>query len=297
MCVFSGDNAGPEPTYEGVHATYQQYQLAYPGATVVASTIDAFVDAIDAHLSDVLPSSDLEMGDSWIMGTASEPYKTSRHRVMMRHRSECLTDSQCPSTTYEFYNFSRLLLKAGEHTWSADVKSTLGGNDAGWPKSDYFQWNNTLFQRSLHNNDMQFFISTLMEQRRWAVDVPLSALPTNHPVHIRSVAEFEALKPNAHPALDEYVKLPVNKTLQMNQFTLQFSQNGSIISLQDTSQSKLYADAMNPLGLIQYNAYTEIDFENFLSLYGACDYTKDCTWVSQLIDNMTFPSSASCTHN
>ena len=38
---------------------------------------------------------------------------------------ECIADSECDSSSYSFYSFSRLLLKAGEHTFGADVSELL----------------------------------------------------------------------------------------------------------------------------------------------------------------------------
>ena len=51
-------------------------------------------------------------------GSGSDPIKTSQWIVLQRLHAECVGDSTCDSSSAQFKNFTRLLLKGGEHTVS-----------------------------------------------------------------------------------------------------------------------------------------------------------------------------------
>ena len=57
------------------------------------------------------------IGDTWGYGIQSDPYKTAAHRNAQYLRAKCLEEWNCTTQSPYFYNFSRLLLKNGEHTW------------------------------------------------------------------------------------------------------------------------------------------------------------------------------------
>ena len=69
-----------------------------------------------------------EIGDTWIHGIQSDPFKTKAMRAMMRARTKCANSpaSICDVNTPAMQNFTRLLMKNAEHTWGKDVKSYLG---------------------------------------------------------------------------------------------------------------------------------------------------------------------------
>lgn len=66
---------------------------------------------------DSLPVVEDEIGDTWTHGIQSDPWKTAVNRVAQRQRAQCLKSGQCSLNSIALYNFSRLLLKNGEHTW------------------------------------------------------------------------------------------------------------------------------------------------------------------------------------
>jgi len=65
------DNFGP-PKLEEVKALYDQLQRDYPGADIVASTMDAYAEKLH-EVKHRLPIITEEIGDSWIHGAASDP--------------------------------------------------------------------------------------------------------------------------------------------------------------------------------------------------------------------------------
>lgn len=73
---------------------FEAARAAFPGATVKASTFEAFVDELAPH-ADELEVVTGEIGDSWVHGVASDPVKVKNFRAMMRMRSQCLYDGGC----------------------------------------------------------------------------------------------------------------------------------------------------------------------------------------------------------
>jgi hypothetical protein len=85
------------------------------------STFDAFVSALESDQSAMsrLPVEDREIGDTWIWGLQQDPVKTSLFRELMRTREACANAgvATCDVDSDAGRNFSRVLLKLGEHTW------------------------------------------------------------------------------------------------------------------------------------------------------------------------------------
>ena len=55
----------------------------YPGATVKTSTFDAFIKDVEPVKAQ-LPVVDLEVGDTWMYGSASDPIKMAINRGLQR---------------------------------------------------------------------------------------------------------------------------------------------------------------------------------------------------------------------
>lgn len=102
------DNCGPPSSSAEVQQMYDHWRAEFPGATVKASSFDAFVDELVQELPDLkLPVVTAEIGDTWIYGVQSDPLKTANYRAMARARAQCLSAGDCNSNDAEFQNFSR----------------------------------------------------------------------------------------------------------------------------------------------------------------------------------------------
>lgn len=100
LCFSWGDsNMGPLPDPPTVWQVFQLARLAFPGATVKASTLEEFVRRLQTRLEGggaaALPVVTAEMGDTWIGGVASDPVKAQRFRAIQRMRSTCLVSESC----------------------------------------------------------------------------------------------------------------------------------------------------------------------------------------------------------
>lgn len=121
--AHTGDNFGP-PSADDVEALFAALADAYPGARIVASTLDAFA-------ADVLPARELlpvvadEIGDSWIHGVGSDPLLTAGLRNLLALRTRWIGAGELDPETEECIAFSDALLLVAEHTWGEDLKTFL----------------------------------------------------------------------------------------------------------------------------------------------------------------------------
>ena len=145
VMAWNSDNQGP-PAESDVLLTFKSTRQLYPNAKIVASTMDAFITAIQPHVAS-LPVVKGEIADNWIYGVGSDPYKVAVMRAAARSRSAYLAGAAAGAMEDKLLNFSRQLLKGGEHTWGTD---TQGPNKANTGLSSNV-WTNAELERARHN--------------------------------------------------------------------------------------------------------------------------------------------------
>ena len=91
---WRGDNTGPFEDPRDVLQLFAKAREVFPGATVRASTFDAFAKKLQ-HRKEGLPVVEQEIGDTWIHGVQSDPVKVQQYRAIMRMRTECLWSESC----------------------------------------------------------------------------------------------------------------------------------------------------------------------------------------------------------
>lgn len=107
------DNDGP-PQLQEVMDIYAHLRKMFPGAKIIASTLDDFAQEMQKakHCMPVVTS---EIGDTWSFGPPSDPLKVSLCRAMTRARRQwCMQYKNCMADP-ALYNFTRLLLNNAEH--------------------------------------------------------------------------------------------------------------------------------------------------------------------------------------
>ena len=103
----TGDNLGPQGGEE-LEKVYREAEEKYPGAEIVAATLDDVAEAIRGMEFPVIEN---EIGDSWIHGVGTDPTKTRAFRSVLRQNKDWSLD------------FSDNLLVVPEHTWGLDLKT------------------------------------------------------------------------------------------------------------------------------------------------------------------------------
>ncbi|MEG2413952.1 MAG: DUF5054 domain-containing protein [Clostridia bacterium] len=134
--AHTGDNRGVA-NYDVAMSVYDKLCKKYPDAEVVAGGLDEMAEKLWA-VRDKLPIVTAEIGDTWIHGAASDPYKSAALRELLSLKREWLADGSllrsCKQNAceqdkrkVEEYNFvSDKLLCVAEHTWGVDIKKFFG---------------------------------------------------------------------------------------------------------------------------------------------------------------------------
>ncbi|MDR0697298.1 MAG: DUF5054 domain-containing protein [Christensenellaceae bacterium] len=120
----SDDNKGPG-TVKEFQKLYKKLENEYPDYEICASSLNDFADVLWRDKGR-LPIVDYEIGDTWIHGIMSDPFKTGLLRELMKVKKRWLTDG-INSADHDSYDFLSInILKGCEHTWGLDVKRHLG---------------------------------------------------------------------------------------------------------------------------------------------------------------------------
>jgi hypothetical protein len=117
--AHTSDNLGPQSVPQ-VAEFYRALGHEAPGVPIRAATLDDYGEIVWARRAD-LPVVELELGDSWIYGSASDPHKTRRLLAFQRLYDEFAAEGLSPKR----YAFGRALALVPEHTCGVDIKSYL----------------------------------------------------------------------------------------------------------------------------------------------------------------------------
>ena len=262
--AIRNDNSGP-PSLLEVLKNYATLRKLFPNAAIVASGYDPFVLKLIQY-QDRLPVVKGEIGDTWIYGTASDPWKTQQFYSIINTWEQAIKSS--PALYLDdvrIHNFSRLLIKNGEHTWGKDVKTYL---------KDWVNWDNKAFLAHLNTSPYRDMIGSWVEQRSWGIRYALEAL-VDHPLLKDIQLELDKLTYDGHPPLvDGYTmesdpsavfKLPVDGGAVSIQFDVS---TGAIVYFTDSRiSSESLASPSNPIGQIVYQTFNDKSYKAFLTQY------------------------------
>jgi len=145
--AYTGDNTGPQNGAE-IAALYEEIQQKYPNAKVFASTISDFAEIIYG-MKEYLPTLTEEIGDTWIHGVGTDPYKMSCYYELLSLKEKWLKSGKILEGSYEYHDFMTNLFLVVEHTCSVDIKKYL---------FDFTNWTKEDFNKARENNltDLDF---------------------------------------------------------------------------------------------------------------------------------------------
>jgi hypothetical protein len=158
--AFTNDNTGP-PTRETVRRLLDNLRSRYPDAEVAGSDLDSF-GRVAWEAREHLPLFDLEIGDSWIYGAASDPTLLSRFTRLQRLRGQWLADGRLEEHGEIDWTLADRLALIAEHTWGYDVKRYL---------PDYTMYEKPAFRAARAKDAIDLDLSippTLAYTRQWA---------------------------------------------------------------------------------------------------------------------------------
>ncbi|MDE5605633.1 MAG: DUF5054 domain-containing protein [Eubacterium sp.] len=114
------DNHGA-PSPEKAIAKLEKIQSEFPNYEIEAASMDDFAEAI-WQVRNQLPVVENEIGDSWIHGSAADPYKSASFRALMALKHKWLADGSMKKDSKEYIDFTDALLCISEHTCGMDNK-------------------------------------------------------------------------------------------------------------------------------------------------------------------------------
>ncbi len=271
--VWRGDNAGPPGSAQEVLDTFAGLQKLFPNATLVASTFEDFVDAVEAADLPLPVVDGKEVGDTWAYGVASDPYRLAAARALERVRAAA-APGRAPGDA-RFANFTRFLLKWLEHTDGADVKTALDASHA----PQYSLWSNDAFSAGRGAQGYLDLEESWREQRRWQLDYALGALAPDDPLLAEALAALAALRvPAAPPSAKGMARVPAPGAAEFTcaaaAARIGFSAaTGAVRSLSTPVSGgtplarQQWASEQRPLGLPLYETLNASSYAEFMRAY------------------------------
>ena len=280
------DNHGA-PSPQKVLDKINKIQNEYPDYEVTAGTIDDFAEVI-WEVREKLPVFEGEMGDTWIHGSATDPYKSASLRTLIRLKNEWLEDGSLDRNSDEYKNLLDAILCTAEHTCGMDSKTYF---------SDYGHYLKKDFKKARKADKVKFshlfcdlpqsilpFVSLFDGRRKrgyysvieksWAeqrtyIDLAIDALSDEHKRKAKSkIAKFIPTAPVSVIAND------VN-SIQVGEWVLKINKNGGIGSLK-CGDEEIIRDNNEPI--FTYRSFCNADYKYWLTHYSR-DLDKTAIWA------------------
>ncbi|WP_211746060.1 DUF5054 domain-containing protein [Paenibacillus sp. Marseille-Q4541] len=275
--AHTSDNHGPSTMAE-IRSLFEQLQEEYPGAEIIASTLDAFAEKL-IEIKDQLPVIHEEIGDSWIHGIASDPWKVARYRELLRLRDNWLESGRMDIQSELYAEFSNWLMLIPEHTWGlnntvylvdfqnwsaadfAEARKRDTVDDTKLKKFDYLR------QLAAETRSYSYYESSWHEQRNY-LDKALSVLP--EVLKTEASKALEEMSPEHIEAMLDHAEkgevIEANESYSLGLFQVSFAADGSIHRLTDRS-GKDWADDNHRLGTFQYETFSKESYDQFFKDY------------------------------
>lgn len=261
---WEGDNAGPPQAVSDIARDWAGLAAAFPGARIFSSTFDNFTAQLTPAVLERLPVIEAELGDTWIHGPASDPMRVAYMKRASRLAAACTAAGACVSTDPVFANFTRLLLKCGEHTWGKDIKTFL---------HDTSHWSNVDLRAQLAAGAPNFLdvLASWQEQRAWCIDYSLGALQAGgHALAPAVAAALADLTPTAppQPAQQGYAPFAAGSVYAAGRWSIGFdAATGAIATLADSQTGQSWASPADGSRLAWLH-YVTLSADDYVTMTG-----------------------------
>lgn len=287
------DNIGP-PSVEDIHKLYAELAEKYPNAVIQASTMDAFADKLWSYKSS-LPVVKEEIGDSWIYGAASDPWKISAYRELLRLRDKWIAENKLLPDSEEYAAFCHSLIMIPEHTWGLDMKKYLP-DFVNYAKTDFaaarkldivgenlfpltYDYTKVWSSGRKASTGKKVFsyseVESAWEEQRQYIQSALMSLDADK----RREAEeaLEQLSP-VPTASTEYKPISIRHSYPLGQFKVEFAEDGSICFLQG-NKGKVWANDHSRIGGYTYQTFGLPDYQRWYEQYTTY-WDQNLDWIT-----------------
>jgi len=268
---LTNDNLGPQKLDE-IASTYQRLRQDFPHARVRAERLDVVASNL-WKLRGSLPVVEREIGDTWIHGAGTDPFKVARFRELCRLRRDWMRKGVLVKGSKEDEALSEPLLLVAEHTWGMDIKTHL---------RDRRTFSRRQLAASLKRENFRLVASSWKEQRDYltqAVD-SLPATLRNEAVH-----RFKKMRPVRSKGGR---RLATGDAFLLGRWKMTIDATGAIGNLLCPHTGSSLVSAGGYLGRLVYQTYSRADMERYYHQY--C--TRDEDWVRGDFQKPGLPGSA-----
>ncbi len=253
---FTGDNNGPQ-TLDAIKQIFSDLQLKFPNALIKASTLNDVAKEVN-EIRNNLPVITQELGDTWIHGAASDPWKIARFRELCRLRRDWIKSGKFQFGDSIDLKFGIPLMMVAEHTWGLDVKSHLKD----W---DIYNVDDLAKARSKPNFKQ---MEESWQEKRSYLDNAINNLPEECKQQVDKA--FAKLEPQL-PQTDGFQKLnpeDITNNIETANFTISLDPHtGAINQLIAKKTKRNWAGPNNPLALFTYQTFSKADYDRFQDQY------------------------------
>ncbi|MGG6311970.1 DUF5054 domain-containing protein [Paenibacillus macerans] len=286
--AHTGDNCGP-PSEEEICGQFRELRQRFPGAEVVASTLDAFAAALES-VREQLPIVTEEIGDTWIHGAATDPRKLAGYRELLRLRSKWLGEGSIGENDADYRAMSEALMLVAEHTWGLDLKKWLPdfrsyakqdfhaararneidatdipakyGYIGAFALDEFDKQSSALFSKEASRRSYSMLESSWAEQRAYVEQAALKLRPDKQLEALQALAELTPQK----TGLSGSAHLQARTPYRSGAFELAFSERGALIALTDGC-GKNWTNEQHPLGEFVYETFGTENYAHYFRTY------------------------------
>ena len=258
-----GDNM-EVPSEPDIRASLAARRAENPGTLVRGGRPEDWAGPDLLSRARILPVVEADLGDSWIFGTGSDPWKMQRFRELVRLRREWLVAQRLMPTSPVMIRFDRELLLVAEHTW--------GGAVAAWTMHDRTHWNNADFAPMRERGCWQALAASWQEQR----DHVTKAIAALEDSKLRGEAQAacDACAPKAFER-DGWQAVEASAEHDFSGVRVRLDTRGAVVSLRDGIER-----ADGAIGLLRYQTFSAVDCRRAVEEY--------CSWQAEwLLEEFT----------
>lgn len=250
--AMTGDNAGP-PSASTVEEIYQSMRKKFTSARVEACTMEEMAAAACA-VRDRLPVVTSEIGDTWIHGYGSDPWKLAAFRSLARLRKQWVQRKKLDPKSASGQAFDENLLLTAEHTWGLDEKTWMPNGKPLSKVTDCYRPEQ--FRHGRRRKSFRKMEESWREQRQYIKEA-IGSLKS------------KTLRADANKALQDLVPKPVKPSPNSSQTTrgkVRISFASQAYSLRSDGALAL-GGAEAILGALCYQVFGGKDYQRFMDQY------------------------------
>ncbi len=271
------DNHGTRSS-KAILKTIARLKKKYPDYEVTAGRLDDIAESLWA-VRNKLPAIEDEIGDTWIHGVATAPFKVGALRRLCNLKTKWLEEGKLSKDSVEYQKFADNLICVCEHTWGMDSKMNFCDTE-NYEKDKFKKANikNIVKPKRIFGDFPYRFLAFISYkfgdakysygriEKSWLeqslyIDKAISALPEE--LKKEGMTAVDELVTTNIPKIDESLPYDFGKTISLGVWTLTIGKFGGV--------NLYYGDTLILNGidkpLINYRSYGAKDFDLFGKQY------------------------------